>query len=253
MLAKLARNAKRLIARSGIPPSFRLETLNAVLELGQWLRSHECGTVFACREDLYAHLHREVLGEGPIDFLEFGVYEGDSIRHWARLNRHPESRFFGFDSFTGLPGEWKLFLQSAPGGSLDAGGRVPEVADERVHFVKGYFQETLPGFLSSFEPRHRLLIHCDADLYSSTLYVLTTLHPCLTPGSILLFDEFSSAAHEFKAFVNYAEAFMQSYRMLAAAHPFFIQAAIELQGPTEAQSTRNTDCPSPPGSPPDPA
>lgn len=40
-------------------------------------------------------------------FLEFGVLDGDSIRHWAGLNANPGSRFVGFDSFEGIPAAWR--------------------------------------------------------------------------------------------------------------------------------------------------
>ena len=40
----------------------------------------------------------------------------------------------------------------------------------------------------------------DADLYSSTLYVLTMLAPYLKAGDIVMFDEFTVPRHEYLAF-----------------------------------------------------
>ena len=37
--------------------------------------------------------------DDPIDFLEFGVFEGNSIFGVAKHNTNPQSRFFGFDAF----------------------------------------------------------------------------------------------------------------------------------------------------------
>jgi hypothetical protein len=44
----------------------------------------------------------------------------------------------------------------------------------------GLFQESMPGFLKTFQPTSRLSIHCDADLYSATLYVLSR---CMSTSS----------------------------------------------------------------------
>src|SRR6266545_4942707 len=81
----------------------------------------------------------------PIDYLEFGVYEGVSIRYFAERHRDPESRFVGFDTFSGLPENWREF---GPG-HFDVNGRVPSIKDSRVSFVPGLFQDTLPTFLSA--------------------------------------------------------------------------------------------------------
>ncbi|MEJ2496910.1 MAG: TylF/MycF/NovP-related O-methyltransferase, partial [Sulfurovaceae bacterium] len=71
-------------------------------------------------------------------------------------------------------------------------GHMPSVNDDRVSFVKGLFQDSLPGFLKTFKPDKQLVIHNDSDLYSATLYVLTYMNNYLVPGTIIIFDEFYS-------------------------------------------------------------
>lgn len=48
-------------------------------------------------------IEQEALDRCPINYLEFGVYRGDSLRLWLDGISHPDSRFVGFDTFTGLP------------------------------------------------------------------------------------------------------------------------------------------------------
>jgi hypothetical protein len=217
---------KERLATSGLSPSSRVEILNLVLELGQWLKANPVPVHFESRFDLYRHLNNEFGGNGPIDYLEFGVYQGSAIRFWTELNGHPDSRFFGFDTFEGLPEDWKFFTQVIPRGTWDAGGKPPDIGDTRVRFIKGIFQESLPPFLTTFTPLNPLVINCDADLYSSTLYLLASLNHLLVPGHCVIFDEFSTV-YEFKAFRDFAASFRRSYKLLASADRFCERAAIE--------------------------
>src|SRR4051794_18834378 len=71
-----------------------------------WCAANPCRS-FGAREQLYRHLIEAQGLSGPIDYLEFGVWEGASMRWWAARNTHPDSSFVGFDSFEGLPVNWE--------------------------------------------------------------------------------------------------------------------------------------------------
>ena len=172
--------------------------------------------------DFYRFVHGKVCGGTAIDFLEFGVYKGDSIRFWSQMNRDPHSRFIGFDSFEGLPENW---TGKVPKGAFYVGGAVPQIDDERVSFVKGWFQNVLPGFLNGFIPRSRLVVHNDSDLYSSTLFTLASLNTFLVPGTVIIFDEYSAATHEFRAFADYRSAFWRSATPVAMTSDYATQVA----------------------------
>ncbi len=226
MRGEVMKRVKERFAASGVPPSSRVEILNLLLELGQWLKANPFPVHFDSRCDLYRHIDREIVAGGPVDYLEFGVYRGDAIRFWSEMNRHPGSRFFGFDTFEGLPEEWKFFTEAIPAGAWETGGKPPELGDLRVTFIKGIFQETLPGFLNTFTPANRLVVNCDADLYTSTLYLLATLNHLLADGTTVIFDEFSTV-HEFRAFRDFTTAFRRRYRLLASAGRFCERVAME--------------------------
>ncbi len=203
-----------------------VDILNHNARLAAWVGKHRDVPYFSTRFELYTHVQQQLSGQ-PIDYLEFGVFEGESILKWAELNDHPDSRFYGFDSFEGLPEDWKNALRVIPKGHFSTAGQVPQTADTRVSFHKGWFQDSLRPFLREFTPR-RLVVHNDSDLHSSTIYVLATLDPLLLPGSVIIFDEFSNPLHEFQAFMQYTAAFMREYRVLGASGKYYDQVAVEL-------------------------
>ena len=169
------------------------------------------------REQLYEDVvQREGLENEIVDFIEFGVFRGESIRRWCQLLDHPETRLVGFDTFTGLPEQWL----ANPAGTFSTDGKPPKIEDARCSFQVGLFQDTVPIFLRRFQRRKRLVLHLDADLYSSTRYALHSMGPLLQPGDLLFFDEFSSPADEFRAFEEFLQAFGFQHEVLGAVNSF---------------------------------
>ena len=41
-------------------------------------------------------------------YLEFGVFEGQSMRYWSNALKNPKARLHGFDSFEGLPEDFDV-------------------------------------------------------------------------------------------------------------------------------------------------
>jgi predicted O-methyltransferase YrrM len=130
--------------------------------------------------------------------LEFGVYRGASITHIAE--RCPGETIYGFDSFRGLPDQWRGKRFSPDNFNLQ--GALPKVP-ANVRLLAGWFQETLPPFLAANQETVSFL-HVDCDLYDSTAYVLGALRERLAEGAVLVFDEFFNyhgfRLHEFRAF-----------------------------------------------------
>jgi O-methyltransferase len=228
-MRKFRKTARDIIINKGIGPLRPfVDAVSIFSKYHEWLKEHASKNVFDSREKVYDYLNSEVIHGEPIDFLEFGVWEGTSVRYWTKLNPSPASRFVGFDSFEGLPEDWAGSFENVPKGTFDTKGVLPVFDDPRVSLCKGWFQHSLIPFLKTFEPKNRLVIHCDADLYTSTLYVLCTLDHILKPGTIVMFDEFSSVADEFRALVDYSSSFLRTYKVLAQLDARCDQLAIEL-------------------------
>ncbi len=132
--------------------------------------------------------------------LEFGVYRGRTLTVIAEARKHHQ--VFGFDSFQGLPEDWRSNL---PAGTF-ATEQLPDVAGAEL--VVGWFNDTLPDFLAN-HPGPVAFLHLDADLYSSTATVLEHVGPRLLPGSVIVFDEYFNypgwEQHEHRAWQEFVQ------------------------------------------------
>lgn len=211
-------------------PSRLLNEINANAKMLQWSRENPTENVFKKRFDLHEHVNNLVGSNTKIDYLEVGVSRGESIKRWAKNNICPESRFYDFDSFEGLPEQWESGRNAGPKGTFDVGGNLPKTDDKGVKFIKGWFQDTLDSFLDSYKPDGKLIIHNDSDIYSATLYCLTKLDKILVPGSIIIFDEFYSSSNEFSAFLDYTRSYNRTYKLLGSvgSNPY-VRTALEMK------------------------
>lgn len=207
--------SKRLLTMAGatLPSTLPLDVDIAVnyVQLGRWMkdRRFEASIRLATREECWERM-AAIIGSRPVLYLEFGVFEGNSIKYWSKLLRHSDSQLHGFDSFEGLPESFDERLR-LPRGAFNVGGQIPLVDDPRITFHKGWFADTLPKFQV---PRHdRLVITLDADLYSSTRTVLEYLDPWIVPGTFIYFDDFAHMEHEPKAFDEYMKASGKRFKL----------------------------------------
>lgn len=230
----IIRSTKRLLLKIRIhkilnPITEPLLTLLYLSKLSKWISENPAPQFndfyspqwnYGKRYELYKHLFEtQSLENKQINYLEFGVANGDSFKWWVQNNTHPQSRFCGFDTFEGLPEDWTLFKA----GAMKA--PIPNLTDPRASFYKGLFQDTLPTFLKNTPPTQALnIIHLDADLYSSTLYTLAALSEHLQPNDIVLFDEFAVPRHEFLAFLNYTQSHYKKMELIAAANNYMFCA-----------------------------
>ncbi len=155
----------------------------SIADSADYAAAHMSGALtFKSREALWDF----ALARAPIQGLcaEFGVWNGQSINHFAR--RLGARRIFGFDSFEGLQEDWAG--AGCPKGTFDRGGTLPPVGPN-VTLVKGWFDATLPGFLSE-NPGPFAFVHIDCDTYPAARAALAEIGSRIVPGTVIVFDEY---------------------------------------------------------------
>lgn len=140
---------------------------------------------FANQERKYG-TSTNLIDGASVTFIEFGVYEGESISYFCTRNLNANSKFWGLDTFEGLPKPWA----GNPVGRFTTSGVLPKLTDSHVEFLKSYFNETWDNLYPLIVGRSNLIAHFDADLYSSTLFALTKMD-LLKQDYLAIFDEFS--------------------------------------------------------------
>jgi hypothetical protein len=140
----------------------------------------------------------------PGDLVEAGVWRGGMTILMRALLKAYEDQFphaearqvWVVDSFAGLPQidksretfDWKAGDMAASLDQVKGNFARYGLLDERVHFLQGFFNQTLPQ-----APISRIsILRIDADLYQSTVDVLTHLYPKLSPGGYAIFDDYQN-------------------------------------------------------------
>ena len=169
---------------------------------------------------LYNHVIENQGLSTAINYLEFGVASGASFDWWMNKNENVESRFYGFDTFTGLPEDFGPYKK----GAFNNGTSLPVIRDNRGKFFQGLFQQTLPEFLKKFDNSNRTVVMLDADLYTATFFALSSLAPYLKTGDIILFDEFGVPTHEFMAYTHFLDCYYFKLELIGAASNYYFTA-----------------------------
>lgn len=155
-------------------------------------------------------------------FLEFGVFQGDSIKYFA--HHKSEVEFYGFDSFEGLSEDW--VGSHKPKGSFNLDGNLPLVPNN-VKLIKGWVKDTLPEFLANNKKKNISFLHIDTDTYEPAFDILTISKKFFVPGTIILFDELIGypgwEVNEYKALNAILD--VDDYRYIAFSNT---QAAIQI-------------------------
>jgi hypothetical protein len=135
-------------------------------------------------------------------FLEFGVYNGESINYFSNILKRYNKKIYGFDSFYGLEEDW-ITTEYHEIATFSLKGKIPKVNDN-VFIIQGKVQDTFEDFIIKNKSSKISFMHLDMDTYLPTKFILEKAKPLLTKGSVILFDEFYGYPgwqnQEYKAF-----------------------------------------------------
>jgi O-methyltransferase len=148
----------------------------------------------------------------PGDIVECGVWRGGSMQAAARTligAGDTERDIHLFDTYEGMPppsdrdvrghddrtAEELLAAESPEDSKVWAVATLDDVKQgfaqvpypqERVHFVQGKVEDTIPGHA----PERISILRLDTDWYESTRHELEHLYPRLSPGGVLILDDY---------------------------------------------------------------
>jgi len=160
----------------------------------------------------------------PGDLMEAGIWRGGAcvfMRGYLAVHEIADRVVWAADSFTGLP---VPSLAQDRAYDLSA-ARFPALAipldsvreifarygllDDRVRFLEGWFKDSLPNA----PIRALAVLRIDGDLYESTRDVLVALYDRVSPGGIIVIDDYEAfppcreATNDFRSERNIAAPF----------------------------------------------
>jgi hypothetical protein len=162
----------------------------------------------------------------PGDIVECGVWRGGSMQAAARtlLEAGDTSReLYLFDTFEGMtePTEFDVRRDGSSAAELmetrnkstwlwaiaslddvQAGFENVDYPKDKLHYVVGKVEETIPGEL----PEQISILRLDTDWYESTKHELEQAYSRLSPGGILIIDDYGHWAGSKKATDDYVSA-----------------------------------------------
>jgi O-methyltransferase len=193
IMEEIHRSGERFELRS--PEEERAQGRDRPVYAQTMIGVHRLRNVRACVESV---IRDRVAG----DLIEAGSWRGGAgilMRGVLAAYEEPERTVWIADSFQGLP---EPDPERYP---ADAGDRnfeadelavsLPEVRanfqrygllDDNVHFVEGWFRDTLP----TLRNRTWAVVRLDGDLYESTMDGLVNLYPQLAVGGYLIVDDY---------------------------------------------------------------
>jgi hypothetical protein len=145
----------------------------------------------------------------PGDIIECGVFKGTGHIFWLKLLNifDPNSlkKVIGFDTFGNFPKTTlnfekksaKKFQKESKFISKNLFNIINQKIkkaglDRRSTLVKGDIVQSSKKYIKNNRGFRISLLHLDLDTYEGTKHALNNFFPCISPGGIIIFDEYGS-------------------------------------------------------------
>lgn len=203
--------------------------LGQSLEYSLWV-TREFGrdsTFFATREQLWSRMLSCLMQDAEVTVFEFGVAYGYTTQWWLSRSSLID-KWYGYDTFTGLPEAWRHFAA----GDFGANGKPPEISDSRIEWVVGKVENTfsatmIQGSSSERKTRNQRVFIFDLDLYEPTKCVAEQVFPQLQEGDLLYFDE-AAFLDERRVLLEHLSKVPNSLKLIGAT-PLALAVQVELR------------------------
>ncbi len=135
-----------------------------------------------------AHSLCRIAAVAPLGcFVEFGVYQGGSAWHLAKIAEAFGREIYLYDTFEGIPCKADIDVHVVG----DFGDTSYEAVCELIPYakvIKGVFPESL------VEMPPIAFAHIDADQYDSITAAIDVLGPKMAQGAVMVFDDYGCLA-----------------------------------------------------------
>ena len=150
------------------------------------------------------------------EIVEFGIFKGNSFFRWIKfrdlLEQTSSRKIIGFDIFGDFPeanfdddkNRRDAFVAETNGGKSISYEEINELLhlqrlEKNTEIIKGDILVTLDEYLGNNPQLKISLLHIDVDLYEPTKLILERLYERVTPGGIIILDDYGAFAGTNKA------------------------------------------------------
>jgi len=138
-------------------------------------------------------------------FVELGSWRGGSAANFIKFLQTDDRDCWLFDSFEGLPEPSKYDTHGNTHASAYKNGGMPDddsntykictglmdslkYPNEKIHVVKGWYEDTFPVYKDKLSKI--AVLHIDCDWYESVKYSLETFYDNVVEGGIIIIDDY---------------------------------------------------------------
>jgi hypothetical protein len=202
------------MSQAGKPTNAIPKEKNTMIELPDAKNAYDYENAFylTCQSGrigkLIAHYELYKLSLGvPGAIIECGIFKGPSFARFASFRHLFEASecrdLIGFDIFGAFPDtnfepdkeKLKSFIEAAGNESISKdqlmGILQGKQCDRNVTLVEGDILETVPRYTHEHPELKVSLLHVDVDIYEPSQCILHHLYPMLSPGGVLVLDDYA--------------------------------------------------------------